>query len=242
MKEDDRRRAIQSHLARLEIRQPAALSTGFESLDAALKGGIPRGMITEIFGGPGCGKTTCALRMVAALQARGLAAAWIDADRAFDPAYAADLGVSLERLPVVQAQTAEESMEIARKLTESAAIDLLAIDSLAALIPAVELEIGVGVAGPGLQARVVGSGLRRLGVSAFKTKTAILVLNQVRSGPGPDAPETSAGGLPVKLYSGVRIALEPVNKGRGARFRIWKSRVSTTARSGELRWESSETL
>ena len=217
------------------------LPTGFEALDAALEGGFPRGMITEVSGPPDSGKTTLGLSMAARTQSSGLTAAWIDAERAFDPAYAASLGVSLERLPVVQADSAEQYLEIARRLIESAAIDLLAIDSLAALTPAAELRLGVGAAGSGLQADVLGSGLRRLGTVAFKTKTTILVLNQIRSGSSPDAPATSAGGMPVKLYSSVRIALEPVNKGRGARFRILKSRIPVAARSGEFRWDRPET-
>lgn len=239
MKEDDRRRAIQQRLARMQIKPVARLATGFESLDAALGGGLPRGAITEIFGGPGSGKTTFALQMAAHVQENGLAAAWIDVERVFDAAYAAAFGIDLERLPVAQADTAEELLEIGRRLAGSGAIDLLIVDSLAAMTPAVELQIGIGAAGPSLQARVLGSGLRPLAFTAAKTETTVLVLNQIRSGKGADAAETSAGGPSIKLYAGLRIALEPVNKGRGARFRILKSRLEASPREGELRFASS---
>ncbi len=136
MTERDRQRAIQLKLARLEARRVGRIPTGFPTLDQALEGGLPRGLITELAGGPSCGKTTFALSMVAHAQENGLSAAWIDAEHVFDPAYAARLGVSLERLPVARADTAEESLEIARRLAESGAIDLLALDSAAALTPA----------------------------------------------------------------------------------------------------------
>src|SRR5580700_1613815 len=119
MTERERERAIRIKLARSESRAPAFVLTGFEALDRALAGGLPRGCITEIFGGPSGGKTTLALEIVAHAQEEGLSAAWIDAERAFDPAYAIDRGVSLERLPVARPETAEESLEIARQLALS---------------------------------------------------------------------------------------------------------------------------
>ena len=237
MTERDRQRAIQLKLARLEAKRVGRIPTGFPVLDQALEGGLPRGLITELAGGPSCGKTTFALSMVADTQQSGLSAAWIDAEHVFDPAYATRLGVSLERLPVARADTAEESLEIARRLVESGAIDLLALDSAAALTPAIELEVGIGESGPGLQARVLASGFRRLAVAAARTETAILVLNQIRSGAGADSAGTSAGGPAVKLHAALRIALEPLEMAFGAHFRILKSRLAAPVREGGLRFE-----
>jgi recombination protein RecA len=236
MTERDRQRAIQLKLARLEAKRVTRIPTGFSALDQALDGGLPRTFITELSGAPSSGKTTFALCMVAHTQQDTLRAAWIDAEHVFDPAYAAQLGVSLERLAVARAETAEESLEIARQLAGSGAIDLLVLDSAAALTPAIELEIGIGETGPGLQARVLASGFRRLAVVAAKTETAVLVLNQIRSGAGADPLETSAGGPAVKLHAALRIALEPLEMGCGAHFRILKSRLAAPVREGRLRF------
>jgi recombination protein RecA len=237
MTERDRQRAIQIKLARLEAKRVNRVPTGFPTLDEALDGGLPRGFITELAGTPFSGKTTFALSMVANTQQSGMSAAWIDAEHVFDPAYAVRLGVGLERLPVACADTAEELLEIARRLAESGAIDLLALDSAAALTPAIELEIGIGESGPGLQARVLASGFRRLAVAAARTEMAVLVLNQIRSGAGADYAETSAGGPAVKLHAALRISLEPLESGFGAHFRILKNRLATPVREGGLRFE-----
>jgi recombination protein RecA len=237
MNERDRQRAIQLKLARSEAKRVSRIVTGFEALDRALEGGVPRGRITEISGGSGSGKTTFALLVAANLQRNGLSAAWIDVERAFDAAYAMNLGVSLERLPVVQAETAEEALEIARQLAGSGALDLLALDSAAALTPALELEIGAGESGPGLQARVLASGFRRLAFAAAKTETAVIVLNQIRSGAGADAYETTAGGPAVKLHAALRIALEPLKSASGAHFRILRSGLRAASREGEIHFE-----
>jgi recombination protein RecA len=238
MTERDRQRAIQLKLVRSEAKPAARIPTGFPALDRALEGGLPRGLITELSGAPSSGKTTFALCMVAHMQQNSLRAAWIDAEHVFDPAYASRLGVSLERLAVARADTAEESLEIARQLAGSGAIDLLALDSAAALTPAIEFEIGIGGAGPGLQARVLATGFRRLAVVAAKTETAVLVLNQIRSGADAGSSETSAGGPAVKLHAALRIALEPMETGLGAHFRILKSRLAAPVREGGLRFES----
>jgi recombination protein RecA len=237
MTERNRQRAIQLKLARSEAKRVSRIPTGFPELDRALEGGLPRGLITELSGSPSSGKTTFALSMAAYAQQSGLSAAWIDSEHVFDPAYAARLGVTLERMPVVRANAAEESLEIGRRLVESGAIDLLALDSAAALTPAIELELGIGESGPGLQARVLASGFRRLSVTAAKTQTVVLVLNQIRSGAGPDSVETGAGGPAVKLYAALRIALEPLEMASGARFRILKSRLAAAVREGRLRFE-----
>jgi recombination protein RecA len=237
MTERDRQRAIQLKLARSQARCVNRISTGFPALDQSLDGGLPRGLITELSGTPSSGKTTFALCMVAHTQQSSLRAAWIDAEHVFDPGYAAELGVNLEGLAVARADTAEESLEIARQLAGSGAIDLLVLDSAAALTPAIEFEIGIGESGPGLQARVLATGFRRLAVVAAKTEIALLVLNQTRSGAGSDSSETSAGGPAVKLHAALRIALEPLEMGLGAHFRILKSRLSAPVRRGRLCFE-----
>src|SRR5205809_5863760 len=156
MKEEERQRAIHLRLARMESgpRRPAGdLPTGFSAFDEALGAGFPRGGIVEIYGPSACGKTTLALQAVAYLQGHGFTAAWIDADRTFDPAYAAKLGVAIERLPVAQPESAEEALEVARQLAGSRAVDLLVLDSAAALVPRLELEAGLGASSQGLQGR-----------------------------------------------------------------------------------------
>jgi recombination protein RecA len=235
MTERERERAIRVKLARSESRFPAFVPTGFEALDRALAGGLPRGRITELFGGPSGGKTTLALEIVAHVQENGLSAAWIDAEHGFDPAYASDRGVSLERLPMARPDTAEESLEIARQLAGSGGIDLLALDSAAALTPALELEIGLGDGAAGLQSRILASGFRRLAFAAARTETAILVLNQVRSRSGASDAETTAGGPALKLQAAVRISLEHVGGPFGVRFRVLKSKMGDAFREGELR-------
>jgi recombination protein RecA len=235
MTERERQRAIQVKLARSESRLPTFVTTGFDALDRALAGGLPRGHITELFGEPSGGKTTLALDIVAHAQAHGLSAAWIDVEHAFDAAYASRRRVILERLPVVRADTAEESLEIARQLAVSGGIDLLALDSAAALTPALELEIGLGDVASGLQSRILASGFRRLAFAAARTETAILVLNQVRSRGGATEAETTAGGPGLKLHAAVRISLEHAGRSAGVRFRVLKSKMGDAFREGELR-------
>ena len=164
MKEQERRHAIELKLSRMEVfpRRPGAVSTGFAPLNAALDtGGFPRGAIVEIFG-PSCGKTTLALQTVARLQETGGEAGWIDADRTFDPSYAAGLGVALDRLPLARPDSAEQALEIACQLAASGALDLLVVDSAAALTPQMEMQAAIGESGPGLHSRVLASGLRKL--------------------------------------------------------------------------------
>src|SRR5205807_6915200 len=128
-----------------------------------------------------CGKTTLLLQAIARLQDKGLTAAWIDADHTFDPAYAMQLGVLIERLPVAQPDTAEQALEIGRQLAGSGAVDLLVVDSAAALVPRLELEAGIGQGARGLHSRVLASGLRKLAHAAKKTGVAAVFLNQTRS-------------------------------------------------------------
>jgi recombination protein RecA len=239
MKEEDRERAIRQRLARMESR-PAApgIPTGFSAIDSALGGGgLPRGRIMELFGPSSSGKTTLALQIVARLQRNGPTAGWIDAEHTFDPAYAAALGVAVERLPVAQPDSAEQALEIARQLALSGAVELLIVDSAAALVPRLELETGIGVSGPGLHGRVLASGLRSLSSTLARTGASLVFLNQVRSRMEPSGgeAETSAGGSSLKLYAAVRIALGP-GKGNRVRFRVLKNKAAAAFREGELEW------
>jgi recombination protein RecA len=232
MSEEERQRVIRLKLARMESRQGDSLSTGFPSLDHALgSGGLPRGRIVELFGPSSAGKTTLALQIVAHLQQSGATAAWIDADHSFDPAYAAQLSVDLDKLPVAQPESAEEALEVTRQLAVSGAIDLVVLDSAAALVPRMELETALGDSSPGLQSRVLASGLRKLSGALARTGTAILFLNQTRGG-GSES-EVSAGGPGLKLYAAVRVLLEPAGRG-GARFRMVKNKVAVPFAEGEI--------
>jgi recombination protein RecA len=232
MSEEQRQRAIRLKLARMQSRTPGALATGFPPLDLSLGvGGLPRGSIVELFGPSASGKTTLALQIVAHAQQAGSPAAWIDADHTFDAAYASKLCVNLEALPVGQPESAEEALEVTRQLAVSGAVDLVVVDSAAALVPRIELETSLGEGGAGIQSRVLASGLRKLAASA-RTGAVILFLNQTRGGEN----EVSAGGPGLKLYAAVRIFLEPAPG--GVRFRTVKNKVAAPFSSGELQWGS----
>ncbi len=229
-KEEERQRAILLRLARMQ--SPAStpesfFPSGFRALDDALGRGFPRGRMVELFGPSGCGKTTLAIQCVARAQKDGLTTAWIDADHTFDPAYATRLGVDTERMPFAQPTSAEQGMEIARTLVGSGAVDLIVVDSAAALVPQLELEAGIGTDAPGLHGRVLASGLRKLSQTLARSGACVLFLNQMRnrleasSGEG----ETSAGGLPLKLFAAVRIALIP-SAGARLLLRTRKNKVA----------------
>ncbi len=229
-KEEERQRAILLRLARMKTPSGApegAFPSGFRALDEALGAGFPRGHIVELFGPAGCGKTTLAIQCVAHVQRNGLTAAWIDADHTFDPSYATRLGVDMERVPFAQPASAEQGMEIARQLAGSGAVDLVVVDSAAALVPQLELEAGIGNDAPGLHSRVLASGLRKLRQTLTKSGTCVVFLNQMRNRPEASAGEgeTSAGGVPLKLFAAVRIALVP---SAGARLvlRVRKNKVA----------------
>ncbi|MEO8596562.1 MAG: ATPase domain-containing protein [Candidatus Solibacter sp.] len=229
-KEDDRQRAILQRLARMQasgVNPGGFVSTGFKAFDEVLGGGFPRGEIVELFGPSGCGKSTLAIQCVAALQRQGMTAAWIDADHTFDAAYARQLGVDVERVPFAQPASAEQGLEIARTLCASGAVDLLVIDSAAALVPQLELDVGIGTESPGLHARVLASGLRKLRPALRRSGACMLVLNQMRNRTGASGGEgeTSAGGAPLKLFAAARIAMAPVP---GARI-VLRSRKNKVA-------------
>ena len=211
-----------------------SLPTGFASLDRALGGGLPRGRIIEIFGPPSCGKTALALQIVAHVQRSGSAAAWIDAEHAFSPPFAAQLGVDVSRLPAAVPDSAEQAGAIARQFLASGALDLVVIDSAAALVP--EMDKGAIIGPGGLQSRVLGSELRKLAASAGRSGAAVLILNQTRMQTDrvSGGLETSAGGPGPKLYSAARIAMTAA--GRTVRFRIVKNSLAAAFATGDLQW------
>ena len=232
--EDDRRRTIQRKLARMPLRVFDLLPTGFAVLDQALGGGLPRGGIVEIFGPPASGKTTLSVAIIANLEREGGSAAWIDAEHSFDPALPGRWGIPLARLPVVRPESAEQAFDMALSLAGSGAIDLLVIDSAAALVPALELETGIGASGPGLQGRVLAAGLRKLARGTAKTSCVVLFLNQIRSRVSDSgAAETSAGGPALKSYAATRISLEAGRAGT-ARFVVLKNKAGGALAEGSL--------
>jgi recombination protein RecA len=236
MTEEERQRAIRLRLARSGERPRAVLPTGFAALDGALDGGLPRGAIVEMFGAPSTGKTTLALQIAARVQADGATAAWIDAEHVFDAPYASRLGVRVGEMPLAQPASAEQALEIASQLAGSGAVDLLIVDSAAALVPRLELESGLGGGGQGLHSRVLASGLRKLARVAGHSGAVVVFLNQTRSrkqASGGDE-ETSAGGPPLKMYASLRLVLDSQPGGRVS-FRVLKNKVAGAFREGELR-------
>lgn len=232
MTEEQRQRAIRMKLARM---QPAAV----DSIPTELGfGPLPRGSIVELFGPAGSGKTSVALSLVAQWQTAGGAAAWIDADHTFDAAYAAQLGVAIEQLPVARPESAEQAFAMLTQLAFSGAVELLVVDSAAALVPAMELETALGESGPGLQNRVLASGLRKLAQALARSRASVVFLNQTRMRASQE--EASAGGAALKLYAGLRVAVEGASGARRARFRVVKNKAGVPFREGELWWNPPE--
>lgn len=183
------------------------IPTGILSVDIALGGGIPRGRIMEIYGPESSGKTTLATHIIGRVQARGGLAAFVDAEHAFDPEYAKVLGVNLESLLVSQPDTGEQALEITETLVRSNAVDVIVVDSVAALVPRAEIEGEMGDAMVGVQARLMSQALRKLTGAISKSKTTVIFINQIRMKIGVmfGNPETTAGGNALKFYSSVRI-------------------------------------
>lgn len=181
--------------------------TGSLSLDLALGGGIPKGRIIEIYGPESSGKTTLALHAVTEVQRQGGIAAFVDAEHALDPEYAARIGVNLDDLLISQPDTGEQALEITETLVRSNAVDLVVVDSVAALVPRAEIEGEMGDSHMGLQARLMSQALRKLTGSISKSKTTVVFLNQLRMKIGVmfGNPETTAGGQALKYYASVRL-------------------------------------
>ena len=187
--------------------------TGSLGLDIALGlGGLPRGRVVEVFGPESSGKTTLALHVIAEAQRLGGTCAFVDAEHALDPGYAAKLGVDIEELLISQPDAGEQALEIADTLVRSGAIDVLVIDSVAALVPRAELEGEMGDQLPGLQARLMSQALRKLTSSISKSRTMVLFINQIRHKIGVmfGSPETTTGGNALKFYSSVRLDIRRI--------------------------------
>jgi len=205
------------------------IPTGALALDVALGvGGLPRGRVVEIYGQESSGKTTVALHVVAEAQRRGGVAAFIDAEHALDPAYAAKVGVDLDQLLISQPDTGEQALEIAEALVRSGAIDVIVVDSVAALVPRAEIEGEMGDAHVGLQARLMSQALRKLTGAISKSRTITIFINQIREKVGVmfGNPETTPGGRALKFYASVRLevrraeTLKQGNEVIGSRTRV----------------------
>ena len=222
-----------------------ALSTGSLSLDVALGiGGLPRGRIIEIYGPESSGKTTLALHVLAEAQKNGGVGAFIDAEHALDPIYAGKLGVDLDDLLVSQPDTGEQALEIADTLVRSGAVDVLVIDSVAALTPRAELEGEMGDSLPGLQARLMSQALRKITASVSKSKTMVIFINQIRMKIGVmyGSPETTTGGNALKFYASVRLDIRRIGQikdreeviGNQTRVKVVKNKVAPPFRQVEF--------
>ncbi len=228
------------------VTEIAVIPSGCLAVDAALGvGGIPRGRVIEIFGPESSGKTTVALHIIAEAQKRNGFAAFIDAEHALDPQYATNLGVNLDELLVSQPDTGEQALEIAEALVRSGAIDVLVIDSVAALVPRAEIEGEMGDAHVGLQARLMSQALRKLSGIISKSKTSAVFINQIREKVGImfGNPEVTPGGRALKFYSSVRMEVRRIESlkigsdqiiGNRTRIKVVKNKVAPPFKIAEF--------
>ena len=232
-------------LGQQEALDVAATSTGSLGLDMALGvGGFPKGRIIEVYGPESSGKTTLTLHAVAEVQKKGGVAAFVDAEHALDPVYARKLGVNVDELLVSQPDTGEQALEIADTLVRSGAVDLLVIDSVAALVPKAELEGEMGDSHMGLQARLMSQALRKLTGSISKTHCTIIFINQIRMKIGVmfGNPETTTGGNALKFYSSIRVDIRRIGAlkdkdeiiGNQTRVKVVKNKVAPPFRVVEF--------
>jgi recombination protein RecA len=260
MKEDGRFRALETTLSSIQKRygegaimrlgqashlQVAAIPTGSLALDLALGiGGVPRGRVTEIYGPEGSGKTTLCQHIVAQAQHMGGVAAYIDMEHALDPIYAAKCGVHVEELYISQPDTGEQALEIAEALVRSGAVDVIVVDSVAALVPRAEIEGEMGDSHPGLQARLMSQALRKLSGAIKTSNTAMIFTNQLRHKIGImfGSPETTSGGMALKFYASVRLDIRSIQSikaggeviGNRTRVRVKKNKVAPPFRECEF--------
>ena len=257
----DKQRALEAALAQIDrafgkgsvmklgdkgkIVEIESVSTGSLGLDMALGiGGLPRGRIVEIYGPESSGKTTLALHVVAEVQKMGGTASFIDAEHALDPSYANKLKVNLDDLLVSQPDTGEQALEICDTLVRSGAVDIIVIDSVAALTPKAEIEGEMGDSLPGLQARLMSQALRKLTASISKSKTLVIFINQIRHKIGVmyGSPETTTGGNALKFYSSVRLDIRRTGSvklrdeiiGNNVRVKVVKNKVAPPFREVEF--------
>jgi recombination protein RecA len=223
----------------------AVISTGSISFDAALGvGGVPRGRVIEVFGPESSGKTTITLQIIAEAQKAGGLAAFVDAEHALDPGYAKKLGVDVDNLLVSQPDYGEQALEIVEALVRSGAIDVLVVDSVAALVPKAELDGEMGEAQMGLQARLMSQALRKLTGAVSKSRTCLIFINQIREKIGVmfGNPETTTGGKALKFYSSMRIDIRRIGAvkegdvvvGSRTKVKIVKNKVAAPFRDAEF--------
>ena len=258
---DDRNKAIEAALSSLEkqfgkgsvmrlgskeaVVPIAVISTGSISFDAATGvGGVPRGRVVEIFGPESSGKTTITLQIIAEAQKSGGLAAFVDAEHALDPAYARKLGVDIDNLLISQPDYGEQALEIVEALVRSGAIDVLVVDSVAALVPKAELDGEMGDSHMGLQARLMSQALRKLTGTVSKSRTCLIFINQIREKIGVmfGNPETTTGGKALKFYSSMRIDIRRIGAvkegdvvvGSRTKVKIVKNKVAAPFRDAEF--------
>ena len=261
MEKEEKLKALDAALAQIEkqygkgavmkLGDPSAqmnvetIPTGSLSLDIALGlGGIPRGRIVEIYGPESSGKTTVTLHMIAEVQKRGGIAGFIDAEHALDPVYARNIGVDVDNLYISQPDNGEQALEITEMMVRSGAVDIVVVDSVAALVPKAEIDGDMGDSHVGLQARLMSQALRKLTSSISKTKTVCIFINQLRDKIGVvyGNPETTTGGNALKFYASVRIQITPSSVikngdnpvGRMARVKVVKNKVAPPFKKAEF--------